>query len=95
MSRHAPNAYEQHLMRTRDMIARRQEREASKRPYQRLPDGHPDYDAEDLPHWWQRFLAEIVGGVILGAIIFAVAVMSQPLGPILPDFLDWLTRLLT
>lgn len=59
--------------------------------YERLPLGHPAYDAEDLPHWWQRIAVEAVGGALLIVSLLAVMVLVQPLGPLLPRFLDWLT----
>lgn len=51
-------------------------------------DGDDDYDAEDLPHWWQRWIAEAVGGLVLAAFVLAVAViatnMPNPLKALLP-----------
>ena len=56
--------------------------------------GLTDYDAEDLPHWWQRWTAEIIGGVILGACVFAAAVFAYRVMPNpLPGWLEALTRL--
>jgi hypothetical protein len=66
-----------------------------KQPYVKLPEWHPDYDAEDLPHWWQRWFAEGVGAVVLILIVGTVAYYSPRLAPILPNFLDWLTARLT
>jgi hypothetical protein len=94
VNEHGFNAYEKHLFRTREMLRRQQEKEALKRhPYKRLPPGHPDFDTEDLPHWWQRWAIEGATAAALAAVIFTVAVLAQPLGPILPNFLDWLTEL--
>lgn len=41
------------------------EKAMRKRRYQRLPADHPLFDAEDFPHWWQRWLAEAVGALFL------------------------------
>lgn len=54
-----------------------------------------DFDAEDLPHWWQRWLAEGAGVVALVAVLFAAIWVGQMLGPILPNFLAWLTAVLS
>ena len=77
----------------RAWLADQHEREMRKRPYVRLPPDHPLFDAEDLPHWWQRWTAEAIGGLILGAIIFGVAVYAYGHMPNpLPGWLDALTR---
>lgn len=74
-------------------VARQQEREMRKRPYVRLPPDHPLFDAEDLPHWWQRWLAEGVGGAILAVFTFGAAVYAYHYMPNpLPGWLDALTR---
>lgn len=77
----------------RRWLAQQHEREMRKRPYVRLPEDHPLFDAEDLPHWWQRWLAEGIGALILGAFIFGVAVYTHYYMPNpLPGWLDALTR---
>lgn len=81
---------DQELLRRRDWLEARQLKEAAKRPYVRLPDGHPDFDAEDLP-WPMSWLVEAWGALVLVAIVLAVAVISQPLGPMFVDALDWLS----
>ena len=53
-----------------------------------------DFDAEDLPHWWQRWLAEGVGVAVAVVIVVGVAILAQPLGPMLPRVLDWLSGLI-
>lgn len=63
------------------------------RPYTKLPRNHPDYDAEDAPPLRGLF-AEIVGGLTLAVIVGVVAIAAQPLGPVLPRFLAWLSGLL-
>lgn len=62
-------------------------KEQARRPYVRLPADHPDFDAEDLPHWWQRWLAEAVGAIILVAVVLAAAVLGNSL-PSLNDGLS-------
>jgi hypothetical protein len=64
------------------------------RPYTRLPRNHPDYDAEDCTNPIRRFAAEAIGGLVLAGFVLVVAVAAQPLGPLLPRFLDWLSGLL-
>lgn len=59
--------------------------------YVKLPKGHPDRDAEDMAHWWQTLLVEIAGGLVLIAVVGGVAWFAQPLGPLLPRFLSWLS----
>ena len=59
--------------------------------YIKLPKGHPDRDAEDMAHWWQALLVEAGGAVVLIAIVGGVAWLAQPLGPLLPRFLSWLS----
>lgn len=59
--------------------------------YIKLPKGHPDRDAEDMAHWWQTLLVEGVGAVVLIFIVGAAFWLSRPLGPLLPQFLAWLS----
>lgn len=82
------------IQRNAEHVARQHERGMRRRPYQRLPNDHPDFDAEDLPRWWQRWFAEGVGGLALAIFVFAVAVYAHHYMPNpLPDWLAALTRL--
>lgn len=83
------------LTRSYEQALRDADRRLAKRPYERLPDDHPDFDAEDLPHWWQRWAVELVGAAVLVGIVAFTWWVSRPLGPLLPAFLDWLTELVT
>jgi len=67
-----PDAETQELLRKRAWMFGMIEKARAKRRYPRLPEGHPLYDAEDLPHWWQRLLSEAVGGLVLAALMAAV-----------------------
>jgi hypothetical protein len=83
------------LLRKRAWLDAMIEKAMRRKRYVRLPPDHPLFDAEDLPHWWQRLFAEAIGGAILIAFLlvacwFAYYVMPNPL----PGWLDWLaTRL--
>lgn len=56
---------ERALLKKRAWLFGQIEKAMRKRRYPKLPEGHPLYDAEDLPRWWQRLLAEAVGAAIL------------------------------
>lgn len=56
----------------REWLDRQTEKAMRRRRYVRLPPDHPEFDAEDLPHWWQRWLAEAAGGAFLAVFMFVV-----------------------
>lgn len=69
-------------------------KEAAKRPYVRLPAGHPDQDAEDLP-WPMSWIVEAFGALVLVAGVLVVAVAAQPLHGSLAPALNWLSALVS
>lgn len=76
-------------------LAEQEAKRPLSQPYQRLPAGHPDQDAEDMPYAWQRWAVEIIGALVFVGFLVAAMWFTRPLGPLLPRFLDWLTRLVS
>lgn len=52
-----------------------------------------EIDAEDLPHWWQRWAAEAAGVATLLGVLAIAALVGHFVGPALPWALDALSEL--